>query len=159
LIDDIVFEAKYPYPPDVVWRVIASPEGLNAWLMQNNFVQAEVGHQFRFMDRPRPFWDGICDCEVADAERSRRFVLRWGINGKEEPSLVSWTLTPTGDGGTRVQFRHGGLRGVMGWIMKKGMSKGWRRMMERSIPFVLKSVASKGQMPSREDVAAALKGK
>jgi uncharacterized protein YndB with AHSA1/START domain len=151
MISDIVYEATYPYPPEQVWKAIATPEGLSAWLMQNDFREAKVGHKFRFTDRPRPFWDGICDCEVAVADSPRLFALKWGVNVKSTTTDVSWTLAPTSDGGTHVQFRHGGLTGLMGFVMKKGMSKGWRLMLERSIPFVLEK-AAQGALPPRDEV-------
>lgn len=158
MIADIVHEATYPQPPEVVWRALATPEALGAWLMQTDFREARAGHRFRFTDRPRPFWDGICECEVAEAEEPRRFALRWGLNQKGAPSTVSWTLSPTPDGGTRVAFRHGGLHGFMGWMMKKGMDQGWRRMLERSIPVVIAAVAE-GRTPSREEAQRAFRCK
>ncbi|MBI5609624.1 MAG: SRPBCC domain-containing protein [Deltaproteobacteria bacterium] len=116
-----------------------------------------VGRRFRFTDKPRPFWDGICDCEVAQANENRCFSLLRGLNQKGEPSRVSWTLQPAEDGGTQVEFRHGGLHGVMGWLMKKGMSKGWQRMLERSIPMVAEGIG-KGRIPPREDVIKTYRG-
>ncbi len=158
MIPDIVHEATYPDSPDVVWRAIATPEALGTWLMPNDFREATPGHRFRFTDRPRPFWDGICEWEVLEADAPRRFALRWGLNVKGAPSTVSWTLSPAGGGGTRVVFRHAGLNGLMGWFMKKGMDKGWRRMLERSLPVVLAGLA-RGQLPSRDEVACAFKGR
>jgi hypothetical protein len=43
----------------------------------------------------------------------------------------------------------------MGWFMKKGMDKGWHRMMTRSIPFVLDRPGA-GSFPTRAEVAEAL---
>jgi uncharacterized protein YndB with AHSA1/START domain len=157
VIPDIVHEAMYPHAPELVWRAIAAPDALETWLMRNDLREATVGARFRFMDRPRPFWDGICECEIAEADAPRRFALRWGVGPKATPSHVSWTLTPAPGGGTHAVLRHAGLTGVMGWIMKKGMDKGWRRMMERSLPFVLDELA-KGRLPSRDEVARRLRG-
>jgi uncharacterized protein YndB with AHSA1/START domain len=158
MIEDIVHRATYRHPPELVWRAIATREGLDAWMMVNDFEEAKVGHRFRFRDKPRPFWDGICDCEVAEADAPRRFVLRWGLNVRGEPTRLSFELTPTSDGGTTLELRHGGLNGVMGWFMKKGMDKGWRRMVERSIPLVADGMA-KGAVPSRDEVARVFRGK
>ncbi len=151
MIADIVHEATYRHPPELVWRAVATPEGLNAWMMVNDFREAKVGHRFRFTDRPRPFWDGICDCEVVEAEAQRRFSILWGTNGRGAPTRVTFTLTPTDDGGTRLEFRHGGMQGLLGWAMKKGMDGGWRGMVQRAIPFVLDGMA-RGQVPSRDEV-------
>jgi uncharacterized protein YndB with AHSA1/START domain len=154
VIPDIVHEATYPHAPELVWHALTTPEALGAWLMRNDLRTPVQGERFKFTDRPRPFWDGVCQCEVAEADAPRRFVLRWGVGGKGAPSTVSWALSPTPDGGTRVQFRHAGLQGVMGWMMKKGMDRGWRRMLERSLPLVVEGVA-RGAIPSRDDVQKA----
>ncbi len=156
MIPDIVHEATYPHPPELVWRAIAAHDALEAWLMKNDLRDARAGERFRFVDRPRPFWNGICECEIAEADAPRRFALRWGVGGKGAPSDVSWTLSPVPGGGTRLVFRHGGLTGVMGWIMKKGMDEGWRRMVQRSIPFVLEGLAA-GRRPTRDEVAREFK--
>lgn len=150
---DIAFEAEYPLAPELIWRAIATPEGLGAWLMANTFEHAERGHRFRFNDRPRPFWDGICECEVVEAEAARSLRLKWGTNTGPHPTEVSWTLTPTKSGGTHLAFRHAGLHGFMGFMMKQGMTKGWKRMVEHSIPFVAERL-TQGTVPSRDEVRA-----
>jgi uncharacterized protein YndB with AHSA1/START domain len=157
MIADIVHEATYPHPPDLVWKAISTHEGLSAWLMMNDLREATPGHAFRFTDRPRPFWDGVCACEIAEAEPGKRLAITWATT-QERPSRVSWTLTPTPSGGTHLSLRHTGLNGVMGWLMKKGMDEGWRRMMTVSIPFVLDRLAA-GSFPAREEVAAAVKAR
>ena len=157
MIADIVHEATLAYPPERVWQVLVSQEALACWLMPNDFQEARPGHTFRFSDKPRPFWDGICPCIVAEAEPARRLALQWGANGKGQPSLVSWTLTPTPAGGTHVVFRHSGLSGVTGWLMKKGMDKGWQRMLTRSLPFVIARL-ERGQLPTRDEVRAVRNG-
>ena len=157
---DIVYSATYPHPPEQVWSLLTRPEWLEAWLMKNTLSSAEVGHRFRFTDRPRPFWDGISECEVVASEPGRRFALRWGINARNEATEVSWTLTPDGPSGngTHLEFRHSGLRGFMGWIMKKGMTRGWQRMIERSIPYILDELAA-GRTPDRDAVRCASLGR
>ena len=121
--------------------------------MENDLQEARVGRRFHFKDRPRPLWDGLCECEVVEAEPARRFVLRWGTNTRS-PTRAAWTLTPTASGGTHVAFRHSELAGVMGWIMKKGMDHGWKMMLERAIPIVLADLGA-GRTPSREDAKQA----
>lgn len=154
MAEDIVCEARHPHPPEVVWRALVTPAALQAWLMDTTFERAEVGHRFRFTDRPRPFWDGICECEVAEAVPQRTFALLWGIGATGTASRVTFTLEPTADGGTHLSFRHSDLRGVMGFIMKKGMTKGWTRMVEKGIPFVCARM-TEGRIPTRDEVRAA----
>ncbi len=158
MIDDITCEATLAHPPTLVWKAITDPTLLRTWLMGGSFGGPTVGHTFEFRDRPRPFWDGICRCEVSEADAPRRFTLRWGTGGKHPPSVVSWQLEPVGDRQTRVRFRHSELHGLLGWVMKKGMTKGWRGMLERSLPYVLDRLA-RGETPTREEVRAAFAGK
>ena len=156
--DDITCEAIYPFPPQRVWPVLTSGEALSLWLMETDLGEAKAGGRFTFRDRPRPFWDGICACEVLEADAPKSFVLAWGTNQKGPPSRVSWTLTPTREGGTHVAFRHGGLTGFMGLMMKLGMSKGWRQMLERSIPFVVEA-RGRGEKLTREQVKSEMRRK
>ncbi|HUR63044.1 MAG TPA: SRPBCC domain-containing protein [Candidatus Thermoplasmatota archaeon] len=151
MAEDMVHEATYAQPPEAVWEAIATKAGLDAWMMQNDFVEAKVGHRFTFTDRPRPFWDGQCPCEVVEADPPRRFVLRWNTRDKH-PSTVSFTLTPTGDGGTHLLFRHSGLTGFMGRMMRMGMDNGWGRMVRHSIPYVAERVAAGGPLPPKAEV-------
>jgi len=158
MITDIAHEATLDHPPERVWQALTDPRALAAWLMPNTLQEAKPGAKFRFTDKPRPFWDGICECAVAHAEPGQRLTLLWGTNTAGEPSQVSWILTPTPTGGTHIAFRHSRLHGVMGWLMKKGMTKGWQRMLTRSLPFVIERMQA-GLLPTREDVTAVRDGK
>lgn len=153
---DIVHEATYDLPADAVWAAIATKPGLDAWMMQNDFGAATVGHAFTFTDRPRPFWDGKCPCEVTEAEAPRRFALRWNTRDKA-PSTVTFSLTALPGGRTRLEFRHGGLTGFMGLLMKKGMEKGWGVMVRHSIPLVASRIHATGAPPPRDEVEADFK--
>src|SRR5581483_5990976 len=153
-IEDIAFEADYPQPPEVVWRAIATHEGLSSWLMENDFQEAKVGAEFQFRDKPRPFWNGICDCKVVEAEPGRKLVLLWNFKQDAQPTTVSWTLTPRPGGGTHLAFRHSGFHGFMGRIMKAGMQRGWEGMVRRTIPFVAERIAEGKPIPPRAEVKA-----
>ncbi len=157
MIDDIAHEATFPHPPELVWKALTTPESLGAWLMVTTFQDPTAGHAFRFTDRPRPFWDGVCECVVAEATPHKRLAFTWGTNTRGRPSEVSWTLTPTSSGGTHVAFRHAGLNGLTGWFMKKGMDKGWQRMLTRALPYVLERLRG-GEVPTRDEVAMVNKG-
>jgi uncharacterized protein YndB with AHSA1/START domain len=154
MTDDIAFEADYPQSPEVVWRAIATHEGLSAWLMENDFTEPRVGAEFQFRDRPRPFWNGICDCKVVEAEPARKLKLLWNFKQDAQPTTVSWTLTRNKDGGTHLAFRHSGFHGFMGMIMRKGMQRGWEGMVKRTIPFVARHIAEGKPLPTRDEVKA-----
>jgi uncharacterized protein YndB with AHSA1/START domain len=157
MAQDITCEATYPYSPAQVWQALTRSDVVASWLMDNTLGTPVVGHRFRFTDRPRPFWDGVCECEVVTAEPDRELALRWALREGDAASgsRVTWTLAPAADGGTKLSFRHAGLTGPLGWVMKQGMTKGWNRMVSRSLPFVLEQLA-KGQVPTRSQVKAAV---
>lgn len=179
MTDDIVHEATYPHPPSAVWKALTTREALRAWLMDNTFEEARVGHTFRFMDKPKKIvgWDGITECEVLEAVPERRLVFAFGT-GRDEPTRsargpastlpggagrdgfpatrVAWTLEPTPEGGTRVRFRHDGFTGFKGWMMRQGMNQGWGRMHRHAIPYVLDEMA-RGRMPTQETTRAEAK--
>ncbi len=150
-IEDIVHEATYPLPATAVWRAIATREGLASWLMENDLVEARPGAEFRFRDRPRPFWDGIAECRITVADPPRHLAMLWNHKKERHPSTVSITLTPTPDGGTHLLLRHSGLHGFMGLLMKRGMDKGWQVRVRHGIPLVAQAL-ERGPAPPREQV-------
>lgn len=147
---DIVHRSSYRDSTAEVWRALTTSEAMAAWLMDNDFREATAGHRFEFRAKPMVFWNGLCPCEVLVAEPERQLVLRWNTS-MEKPSQVAFTLAPTSDGGATLELRHSGLQGVMGWLMKRGMHKGWQRMVERSIPYVVSAMKC-GRVPPRDEV-------
>lgn len=86
-----------------------------SWLMPNDF-RAEVGHRFTFRTRPAPGFDGIVHCEVLAVEPNRRLSYSWRGGsperrgyGAELDTVVTWTLTPSESGGTRLRLDHDGF--------------------------------------------------
>ena len=155
MADEITASALYRHAPAAVWQALTRADALAAWLMDNDAPGVlATGARFSFRDRPRPFWDGVCRVEVVEATAPERLVLRWNTRQGEAASTVSFALSPTPGGGTRLDFRHAGLVGVTGWFMRVGMTKGWQGMVARAIPFVVDGLAQ-GHVPSREATKAA----
>jgi uncharacterized protein YndB with AHSA1/START domain len=154
MVDEITATATYRHAPAAVWEALTRADALSAWLMDNDAsAPLATGTRFSFRDRPRPFWDGVCPVEVQEATAPERLVLRWNTRQGKAASTVTFSLSPTADGGTRLDFRHAGLVGVAGWFMRVGMTKGWQGMVARAIPFVVDGLAH-GQVPSREATKA-----
>lgn len=87
--DKLVFECALEAPPEKVWRALTIPEYLKRWL--------------------RP--DGGLDLSVVTSEENRSLTYRWRESGAGavagvEESLVTFELTPTGDGGTWFRLTH-----------------------------------------------------
>jgi uncharacterized protein YndB with AHSA1/START domain len=158
MVDDISYESTYPHPPVEVWKALTTREAIRAWLMDNTFQEARVGHRFRFTDKPKKVvgWDGVTECEVVEVVPERRLVLRFGDGtGGFPETRVAWDLEPAA-GGTRVRFRHEGFTGFKGWMMRQGMDRGWGRIVQHGLPFVLAAMRE-GAVPTREATRAAAK--
>ncbi len=88
----LVFECALEAPPEKVWRALTIPEYLARWLKPAAPV----------------------DLAVVSAEENRTLTYRWREAGAgailgAEDSLVTFELTPTGDGGTWFRLTHAPL--------------------------------------------------
>lgn len=111
----IVVESELRHPPEKVWRALTEPDLIASWLMPNDF-QPKVGHRFTLRTRPAPGFDGIVHCEVLAVEPQRRLSYSWRGGsperrgyGAELDTVVTWTLEPLPDGGTRLRLDHDGF--------------------------------------------------
>lgn len=95
----LVFDADIDAPPDTVWRAICIPEIREKWLPDADLADAEAlpapaggrAVRFRMRDPAPPFLD----------------------------SAVTFTLTPNGEGGTRLRIAHA-LRDPRAAVMMAG---------------------------------------
>lgn len=133
----ISLEYDLPHPPAKVWRALTEPELLGKWLMAND-MRPTIGHSFTFKSQPMPWWDGIVHCEVLEMELYKR--LRYSWRGGPLDTVVTWTLTPTPSGGTRLALEHSGFKSADASAFD-GASKGWQRMVGDGLREVLANVA------------------
>ncbi len=127
-----------PQSADKVWRVLTEPELLSKWLMKTD-IQATVGHKFTFHAQPIPGrWDGRVDCEVLAVEPKK--LLRYSWKGGELDTVVTWTLAPGGNGGTRLHLSHSGFTEKNRFAFEN-MSQGWRSHLADRIAALLKEAA------------------
>src|SRR5882762_146879 len=108
----ISLEYDLPHPPEKVWRALTEPELLAAWLMVND-MRPLVGNSFTFKAQPTPWWDGTVHCEVLASRLD---------------TVVTWTLTPTPSGGTRLALEHSGFLPANPSAFE-GARQGWQRMV------------------------------
>jgi uncharacterized protein YndB with AHSA1/START domain len=66
-------------PIEKVWGAIATSQGLEAWLMPNDF-QPVIGHEFVFRTEPFGDFDGIVHCKVMELDPPHRLGLTWANN-------------------------------------------------------------------------------
>lgn len=140
----IVVEYEFPQPPEQVWRVLTEPELLAKWLMPND-IRAEIGQCFNFHAAPVPGWDGIVDCQVLSVEPLRllRYSWRGGSDdlaayGQRLDTIVTWTLTPTAEGGTHLRLDHDGF--PLDSFAFNMMGEGWRRHAAKRMADLLASL-------------------
>jgi uncharacterized protein YndB with AHSA1/START domain len=130
-------EVELPHPPAKVWRALTEPQLLEAWLMASD-LQPAVGRRFTFKQEPMPGWDGIVSCEVLELEPHRRLRYSWksGSGPSGLDTVVTWTLTPTPAGGTRLVLEHAGFLPT-NTFSRDGAKQGWQHMLGEALPEVL----------------------
>lgn len=131
--EKIVIDYSFKEPPSEVWRALTDSKLLAQWLMAND-MQAVVGHQFTFREKPQDDWDGIVHCQVLEVDPPKKLVYSWqGGNGKDDPefprldTIVTWTLEPTVEGGTLLHLLHDGFQPTDYAFQVIG--SGWRSML------------------------------
>jgi uncharacterized protein YndB with AHSA1/START domain len=102
----IIVDCDLDEPPEKVWRALTSPELMAVWLAEGDF-KPQVGHRFEL--RPAT---GPVECEVLEADPRNRLKFSWRERdeaGEPIDSEVTFVLTPTIDGGTRLRLVHDGF--------------------------------------------------
>ncbi len=102
----IIVDCDLDEPPEKVWRALTQPELMAAWLAEGD-IKPQVGHRFEL--RPET---GPVECEVLKADPTRELRLAWRERdeaGELVDSEVSFVLTPTITGGTRLRLVHDGF--------------------------------------------------
>jgi len=133
----IPLEYDLPYPPEKVWRALTDPELLAKWLMAAD-MRPLVGNSFTFKAQPTPWWEGIVHREVLELDLHKRLRYTWRASPLD--TVVTWTLTPTPSGGTRLALEHSGFLPANASAFD-GASKGSQRMVGEALPEVLARTA------------------
>ena len=131
--ESIVVDYMFNEQPGEVWRALTDPTLLGMWLMENN-IRPVVGYRFNFRAKPMGDWDGIVHCEVLEVDEPHRLVYSWKGGSDENQNyghrldtIVTWTLTPTSAGGTKLNLVHSGFDPDD--YAFKIMGQGWRQMI------------------------------
>lgn len=134
----VTAEATYPHPPARVWHAISDSGALAEWLMENDF-RPEVGAEFTMTTKPAPRFDGTVRGVVTECDPPRRLAYTW-VGGPID-TLVTFTLTPTDDGGTHLQLTHSGFQGPWGVMTSFILGGGWTSGLTKEIPAILDAMA------------------
>jgi uncharacterized protein YndB with AHSA1/START domain len=132
---DIDATLVYPHPVARVWAALTSSEALAVWLMPNDF-EPVLGRKFTFTTKPAPGFDGIVWCEVLELDPPSRMVWSWA-GGMGLQSTVTFTLTPDGDGTTRLRMHHVGFHGLSGQLVRRILAGGYPRILGQLLPAYL----------------------
>jgi uncharacterized protein YndB with AHSA1/START domain len=97
-------EISVSAPRETVWRYLADPDLLAAWLMRNNF-SGRVGEPFQFFARPSQDWDGVLYCKLVEFDPPRKVAYTWDANDINGETLVTVELSEQADG-TRIRLIH-----------------------------------------------------
>ncbi len=101
----IVLELETAAPPATVWAALTEPERVAEWFTEASPVGA-VRTAYRL-----DFGDGsVVDGVVTELEPGRRFAhtWAWAEAAPGEETVVSWTVEPLSDGGSRITLVHDG---------------------------------------------------
>jgi uncharacterized protein YndB with AHSA1/START domain len=137
----ISLEYDLPQPPGKVWRALTELQLVAEWQMASD-MRPVVGNSFTFKAEPTPWWDGIVHCEVLDLDLNKRLSYLWRSGPDSSPldTVVTWTLTPTSAGGTRLGLEHSGFLPANRFAFE-GASKGWQHMAGERLREVLARTA------------------
>ena len=137
----ISMQYDLPHAPEKVWRALTEPKLLASWLMATD-MRPVVGNGFTFKSDPTPWWDGIVHCEMLELAPHKRLSYSWRSGPESSPldTVVTWTLTPTSSGGTRLELEQSGFQPTNAFAFD-GASKGWQRMISEGLSEVLARTA------------------
>lgn len=117
----VIVEREIPFPPEKIWRALTQPQLIAEWLMDNDFA-LKLDHRFSL----RANW-GAVDCQVLEIEPERTLAYTWGDSRLK--SVVTWTLTPSGDG-TRLSMVQSGFRDDQPRYFQ-GARAGWPQFFDK----------------------------
>ena len=78
------------------------------------------------------------NCEVLEIDPHKRLRYSWRSGPESSPldTVVTWTLTPTSSGGTRLSLEHSGFVPSNAFAFD-GARKGWERKVGQGLTEVL----------------------
>lgn len=112
-------------PPDVVFDLLVTPEGLTAWMGESATLEARPGGAFAVDIAGHPIRGAYLE-----VDRPSRVRVSWGMPGSDDlppgASTVTFALSPI-PGGTRVDLTHSDLPDAQ----VPGHEYGWRHFLPR----------------------------
>lgn len=121
------FELKSPI--ERVWHALTDSATLSKWMLfETNNFQPIVGHKFQLRAKPETGWPGTVDCEVLEVEEPHQLSYTWEVRDLSHHTKVSWTLTESENGVTRLHLEQSGFASDAKQEIE-GAKYGWMRMI------------------------------
>lgn len=123
----------------MVWRSITEAELISQWLMETD-IRPVPGFKGYFKMKPMPGFDGHITCEVLEVIENRVFEYSWQGGWMKKPTTVRFTLEEK-DNGTLLVLEHRGFEGILGNLLRRMMSGGWKKMLTQKIPSLIQAMS------------------
>jgi uncharacterized protein YndB with AHSA1/START domain len=135
--ESFTMETELPHAPAKVWRALTDPKLVSQWLMPTD-ISAKRGTKFKFTAKPMPWWDGTLNCEILESVPDKKLSYSWktGQGADELDTVVTFTLTPTANGGTKLALVHSGFQSKDTQHFS-GIKSGWPKIMDVKLRDVL----------------------
>ena len=153
----IELERTYPHCPAAVWAALTDARAIRQWWVETDF-EPIPGRAFFLQDQPQGGWDGRVTGEVLEVVPERKIRFSW--RGGGHVTEVTYELTPTGDGGTRLRLLHTGFAGMRGIFLRTMLRFGWGSFVKKILPGMAAHIEGTGldtpfPSPSKRDRLAA----
>ena len=102
--EPIVLSIETPADVETAWSALTDPDRVAEWFTDVSPLGA-IGDPYRI-----DFGDSSVEGVIVDVQPEHRFAYTWRWEGSDagEQTLVSWTVEPVGDDGTRISLEHTG---------------------------------------------------
>lgn len=123
--------------PAEVWQAITDKALVSQWLMETN-IEPIVGFQGYFKMSPMPGFNGHIETTVLSVETNKLFIYTWQGGWMKKPTTVKFTLLEK-ENGTTLTLEHWGFEGLLGGLLMKMMSGGWKKKITVKIAELIKT--------------------
>jgi uncharacterized protein YndB with AHSA1/START domain len=120
-------------PQDLVWKALTETEALNHWFFPLKEFRPEPGFAFEFtVEHDGNIYRHLC--AVTEVVPLRRLSFTWRYDRYEGDSLVTFELSPEGEG-TQVTLTHSGLESFpkLPDFARENFQKGWTALVGSSL--------------------------
>ena len=102
--EPIVLSIESPADVETAWAALTDPDRVAEWFTDVSPLGG-IGDPYRI-----DFGDSAVEGVIVDVQPGRRlaYTWRWEAADADEQTLVSWTIEPVGDDGTRISLEHTG---------------------------------------------------